>query len=83
MVRRVLGPLNAAALPEIMAGALRESKRCVPEQRPEGRAPCQKPGSVAGAREGGTAEARARPNAQVNGQKCGAFLSALNRQLAW
>jgi len=26
-VRRVTGPWNAAALPEIMAGALRESKR--------------------------------------------------------
>jgi hypothetical protein len=24
-----------------------------------------------------------RPNAQVNRQKCEAFLSALNRQLAW
>ena len=29
MVRRVTGPWNAAALPEIMAGALQESKRCV------------------------------------------------------
>jgi len=29
MVRRVTGPWNAAALPEIMAGALRESKRGV------------------------------------------------------
>ena len=27
MVRRVTGPWNAAALPEIMAGALQESKR--------------------------------------------------------
>jgi len=27
MVQRVTGPWNAAALPEIMAGALRESKR--------------------------------------------------------
>jgi len=24
-----------------------------------------------------------KPNAQVNRQKCGAFLSALNLQLAW
>ncbi|MBT9161339.1 MAG: hypothetical protein DDT26_02644 [Dehalococcoidia bacterium] len=32
MVRRVLGPWNAAALPENMAGALQESKRCVPER---------------------------------------------------
>jgi len=28
-VRKVTGPWNAAALPEIMAGALQESKRCV------------------------------------------------------
>jgi len=30
MVRRVLWPWNAAALPEIMAGAVEESKRGVP-----------------------------------------------------
>jgi len=29
MARRVTGPWNAAALPEIMAGASQESKRCV------------------------------------------------------
>ena len=32
MVRRVLWSWNAAALPEIMAGALQESKRGVPER---------------------------------------------------
>jgi len=31
-VRRVMGPWNAAALPEIMAEAVEESKRCVPER---------------------------------------------------
>jgi len=31
MVRRVTGPWSAAALPEIMAGAVEERKRCVPE----------------------------------------------------
>ena len=66
MVRRVTGPWNAAALPEIMAGALQESKRCVPVPFSEGRAVGQQPGSVAGARGGGTAEARARPNVEVN-----------------
>ena len=62
----MLRPWNAAALPEIMAGALQESKRGVPVQLHEGRAAgqqsavpeaCahdkavgQQPGSVAGAR---------------------------------
>jgi len=30
--KRVLRPLDAAALPEIMAGAAEERKRCVPER---------------------------------------------------
>ncbi len=32
MWRRVLWPWNAAVLPEIMAGAVEERKRCVPER---------------------------------------------------
>ena len=62
MVRRVTGPWNAAALPENMAGALQESKRCVPVPFHEGLAADQQLGSAAGARWSGTAEARARPN---------------------
>ncbi|BAO81194.1 succinate dehydrogenase/fumarate reductase, flavoprotein subunit [Serpentinimonas raichei] len=65
MVRKVLWPWNAAALPEIMAEALQESKLGVPEQRPDGQAAGLQPSSAAGARGGGTAEARARPNASV------------------
>jgi len=53
MVRRVTGPWNAAALPENMAGALQESKRCVPVPFHEGLAADQQPGSAAGARGGG------------------------------
>ena len=66
MWRRVLRPWNAAALPEIMAGALQESKLDVPVPFHEGQAAGQKPGSAAGARGGGMAEARARPNVEVN-----------------
>jgi len=50
MWRRVLWPWNAAALPEIMAGALQESKLDVPVLFHEGRAAGQQPGSAAGAR---------------------------------
>jgi len=78
-VRRVTGPWNAAALPEIMAEALQESKLGVPEQRPDGQAVGQQPGSAAGARGGGTAEARARPNVEVNRRAEGT--SELNRRL--
>ena len=46
----MLEPWNAAALPEIMAEALQEGKRGVPEQRPEGRAAGKQLGSAAGAR---------------------------------
>jgi len=35
MARRVLLPWNAAALPVIMAGALQESKRGVPDSQPD------------------------------------------------
>jgi len=52
MVRRVTGPWNAAALPEIMAGALRESKLDVPVPFHEGQAVGQQQGSAAGARGG-------------------------------
>jgi len=74
-VRRVLWPWNAAALPEIMAGAEQESKRGVPERSTK----AKQPGSVAGARGGGTAEARARPNVEVNRRAEGT--SELNRRL--
>jgi len=62
-----------------MAGALEESKRGVPEQRRNGQAAGQQPSSVAGARGGGTAEARARPNVEVNRRAEGT--SELNRRL--
>ena len=79
MVRRVTGPWNAAALPEIMAGAVQESKRDEPETFNEGQAAGQQPSSAAGARGGGTAEARARPNVEVNRRAEGT--SELNRRL--
>ncbi|BAO81192.1 hypothetical protein SRAA_1338 [Serpentinimonas raichei] len=79
MVRKVLWPWNAAALPEIMAEALQESKLGVPEQRPDGQAAGLQPSSAAGARGGGTAEARARPNVEVNRRAEGT--SELNRRL--
>jgi len=79
MVRRVLRPWTAAALPEIMAGALQESKRGVPLTFHEGRAAGQQSGSVAGARAGGTAEAKPRPNVEVNRRAEGT--SELNRRL--
>ena len=75
----MLGPSHAAALPEIMAGALQESKLDVPEQRPDGQAAGQQPDCAAGARRGGTAEARARPNVEVNRRAEGT--SELNRRL--
>ena len=62
-----------------MAGALEESKRCVPVPFHEGLAAGQQPGSAAGARGGGTAEARARPNVEVNRRAEGT--SELNRRL--
>jgi len=49
---RVLLPSPAAVL-EIMAGALQESKLDVPVLFPEGRAAGQQPGSAAGARGSG------------------------------
>jgi len=74
------GPWNAAALPEIMAGALQESKRGGIAGRWSDRgAAGQKPGSAAGARGSGTAEARARPNVEVNRRAEGT--SELNRRL--
>ena len=79
MVQRVLLPWNAAALPEIMAGAVQESKRGVPVPFHEGQAAGQQPGSAAGARGGGTAEAGARPNVEVNRRAEGT--SELNRRL--
>jgi len=75
----VLGPWNAAALPEIMAGALQESKRCVPVPFHEGQAAGQQQGSPSGARGSGAAEARARPNVEVNRRAEGT--SELNRRL--
>jgi len=66
-------------LPEIMAGALQESKGGVPEQRPDGQATGKQPGSAAGARGCGTTEARARPNVEVNRRAEGT--SELNRRL--
>jgi len=79
MARRVTGPWNPAALPEIMAGAVQESKRDAPAQRPDGQAAGQQPGSAAGARGSGAAEARARPNVEVNRRAEGT--SELNRRL--
>ena len=73
------GTLNAAALPEIMAGALQESKLDVPVPFSEGRAAGQQPSSVAGARGSGTAEAKPRPNVEVNRRAEGT--SELNRRL--
>ena len=78
-MRRVTGPWNAAALPEIMAGAVEESKRCVPVPLHEGRAAGKQPESRVGARGGGTAEAKARPNVEVNRRAEGT--SELNRRL--
>ena len=75
----MLLPWNAAALPEIMAGALQESKRNASVPFDEGRAAGRQPSSAAGARGGGTAEARARPNVEVNRQAEGT--SELNRRL--
>jgi len=46
----VLLPLNAAALPEIMAEVVQESKLDVPVPHPDGQAAGQQPGSAAGAR---------------------------------
>jgi len=79
MVRRVTGPWNAAALPEIMAGALQESKCGVPETFHEDRAAGQQPSSAAGARGSGAAGAKARPNVEVNRRAEGT--SELNRRL--
>ena len=74
----MLRPWNAAALPEIMAGAVEESKLDVPVPFHEGRAVGQQQ-STAGARGSGTAKARARPNVEVNRRAEGT--SELNRRL--
>ena len=58
---------------------MQESKLDVPLTFHEGRAAGQQPGSAAGARGGGTAEARARPNVEVNRRAEGT--SELNRRL--
>jgi len=79
MWRRVLRPSHAAALPEIMAGALQESKLDALVPFHEGRAAGQQLGSVAGARGSGAAEASARPNVEVNRRAEGT--SELNRRL--
>ena len=60
--------------------AFQESKRDVPVPFHEGRAAGQQPGSVPGARGSGAAEARARPNVEVNRRAEGT--SELNRRLA-
>ena len=73
----MLLPLPDAVL-EIMAGAAQESK-CKSALCPEGRAAGQQLGSVAGARGGGAAEARARPIVEVNRRAEGT--SELNRRL--
>jgi len=62
-----------------MAGALQESKLDVPVPFSEGRAAGQQPSSVAGARGSGTAEAKPRPNVEVNRRAEGT--SELNRRL--
>ncbi len=58
---------SAAALPEIMAGALQESKLDVPVLFHEGRAAGLQPCSAAGVRGSGAAEVRASPNVELNG----------------
>ena len=75
----MLLPWNAVTLPVIMAGAVQESKRCVSEPFHEGQAAGQQQGSPAGARGCGMAEARARPNVEVNRRAEGT--SELNRRL--
>jgi len=75
----VLRPWSAEALPEIMAVAVEEGKRGVPETFHEDRAAGQQPSSAAGARGGGATEARARPNVEVNRRAEGT--SELNRRL--
>jgi len=62
-----------------MAEASQESKLDVPAPFSEGQAAGQQPGSAAGARGGGTAEAKARPNVEVNRRAEGT--SELNRRL--
>jgi len=57
----------------------KQAQRGVPETFHEGQAAGQQPGSVAVARGGGTAEARARPNVEVNRRAEGT--SELNRRL--
>ena len=74
----MLLPWNAAALPEIMAGALEESKLDVSVPFHEGRAAGRQLGA-AGARGSGMVEARARPNVEVNRRAEGT--SELNRRL--
>jgi len=89
----VLRPWNAAALPEIMAGALQESKRDVPVTFHEGRAAgkqkgtsgargrgVRKPSSVTEAQGGEEPKAKVRPNVEVNRRAEGT--SELNRRLA-
>ena len=75
----MLLPWNAAALPEIMAEDVQERKLDVPVQRPDGQPAGQQPSSAAGARGSGTAEARSRPNVEVNRRAEGT--SELNRRL--
>ena len=63
-----------------MAGALQESKRrSIAWRWTDQGAAGQQPGSAAGARGSGTAEARARPNVEVNRRAEGT--SELNRRL--
>ena len=78
-VEKSAGLCNAAALPEIMAGALQKSKHGVPEPFHEGRTAGKQQGNAAGARGSGAAEARARPNVEVNRRAEGT--SELNRRL--
>jgi len=72
-------PWNAAALPEIMAGAVQESKLDVPVLFHEGRAAGQQTGSAAGGRGSRAPKAKARPNVEVNRRAEGT--SELNRRL--
>ena len=73
-------PWNAAALPEIMAWALKESKcRGIAWRWTDQGVAGQQPNDTAGARGGGATEARARPNVEVNRRAEGT--SELNRRL--
>ena len=68
-MRRETGPWNAAALPEIMAGALQEGKRGVPETFHEDRAAGQQPSSAPMAKQQASNQEAPPEHAQEEPQK--------------